>query len=222
MNCISATGRMPIIAAPTAAPTIAVSEIGVSMTRSSPNSRDEAVGDLEGAAVDADVFAEQEDALVPLHLLAQALADRVDVGGLALGGRRSRRPCASEVRARRSSRPPEDRGLRSPGGRVDALERDSGCGQRALLGELDLAVDLLGDRPGRSRRARSAVAAAGLDERARVSLDRVLRAPLLELLLRHVAWPSCSACPFIRYVMASRSVGPPPARARSTARRAAS
>ena len=38
MNCISATGRMPIIAAPIAAPTIAVSEIGVSMTRSSPNS----------------------------------------------------------------------------------------------------------------------------------------------------------------------------------------
>ena len=36
-NCISATGRRPIIAAPTAAPTIAVSEIGVSMTRSSPN-----------------------------------------------------------------------------------------------------------------------------------------------------------------------------------------
>jgi hypothetical protein len=38
MNCISATGRIPIIAAPTAAPTIAVSEIGVSMTRCSPNS----------------------------------------------------------------------------------------------------------------------------------------------------------------------------------------
>ena len=38
MNCISATGRIPIMAAPTAAPTIAVSEIGVSTTRSSPNS----------------------------------------------------------------------------------------------------------------------------------------------------------------------------------------
>ena len=36
MNCISATGRMPAYAAPIAAPMIAVSEIGVSMTRSRP------------------------------------------------------------------------------------------------------------------------------------------------------------------------------------------
>src|SRR2546425_121600 len=35
MNCISATGRIPIIAAPIAAPTIAASLIGVSRTRSS-------------------------------------------------------------------------------------------------------------------------------------------------------------------------------------------
>ena len=35
---ISATGRMPVIAAPMAAPTIACSEIGVSQTRSGPNS----------------------------------------------------------------------------------------------------------------------------------------------------------------------------------------
>ncbi len=37
MNCISATGRMPMCAAPAAAPTIAASEIGVSITRDSPN-----------------------------------------------------------------------------------------------------------------------------------------------------------------------------------------
>jgi len=37
MNCISATGRMPMWAAPAAAPTIAASEIGVSITRASPN-----------------------------------------------------------------------------------------------------------------------------------------------------------------------------------------
>ena len=36
MNCISAMGRMPISAAPEAAPTMAISEIGVSMTRSGP------------------------------------------------------------------------------------------------------------------------------------------------------------------------------------------
>ena len=44
MNCISAIGRMPISDAPMAAPTMAVSLIGVSMTRFSPNfSRNPAV-----------------------------------------------------------------------------------------------------------------------------------------------------------------------------------
>ena len=37
-NCISATGRRPIIAAPVQAPTIAVSASGASITRHSPNS----------------------------------------------------------------------------------------------------------------------------------------------------------------------------------------
>ena len=37
MNCISQTGRIPMCAAPAAAPTIAASEIGVSITRFSPN-----------------------------------------------------------------------------------------------------------------------------------------------------------------------------------------
>ena len=37
-NCISATGRIPIIAAPVQDPTIAVSESGESITRQGPNS----------------------------------------------------------------------------------------------------------------------------------------------------------------------------------------
>ena len=37
MNCISAIGRMPMSAAPEAAPAMATSEIGVSITRSGPN-----------------------------------------------------------------------------------------------------------------------------------------------------------------------------------------
>src|SRR5919106_4913508 len=37
MNCISATGLRPMCAAPAAAPTIAASEIGVSITRCAPN-----------------------------------------------------------------------------------------------------------------------------------------------------------------------------------------
>ena len=37
INIISTTGRMPIAAAPTPAPRKAISDIGVSITRSSPN-----------------------------------------------------------------------------------------------------------------------------------------------------------------------------------------
>ena len=37
-NCISATGRMPMIAAPVAPPRIAVSDSGASITRHAPNS----------------------------------------------------------------------------------------------------------------------------------------------------------------------------------------
>ena len=40
-----------------------------------------AVGDLECAAVDADVFAEDEHAFVALHLFPDSLADRFNVGG---------------------------------------------------------------------------------------------------------------------------------------------
>ena len=80
MNCISATGRMPMYAAPIAAPTMAVSEIGVSMTRASPKRSMQALGDLERAAVGADVLAEQEHALVARHLLEERLADRLEIG----------------------------------------------------------------------------------------------------------------------------------------------
>ena len=68
-NCISATGRMPIIAAPVAPPTIAVSESGASSTRHGAELLLEAERHLERAAVDADVLADHEDALVAAHLL---------------------------------------------------------------------------------------------------------------------------------------------------------
>ena len=41
----------------------------------------------EGAAVDADIFAEDKDPLVVFHSLAQALADGLGVGKLAGGDR---------------------------------------------------------------------------------------------------------------------------------------
>ena len=73
-NCISQTGRRPAIAAPTAVPMMAASAIGVSRTRSAPNSLLQAVGHLEGAAEGADVLAHDEDAFVLGHRLTQRLS----------------------------------------------------------------------------------------------------------------------------------------------------
>ena len=70
MNCISHTGRRPMCAAPAAAPTMAVSAIGVSMTRASPKRLLQSLGHLERAAEGADVLAQDEDALVARHLFA--------------------------------------------------------------------------------------------------------------------------------------------------------
>ena len=66
-NCSSTTGRSPIQAAPTAAPTNPSSAIGVSITRSPPNSLEQPPGHAERAAEVADVLAQHEDALVCPH-----------------------------------------------------------------------------------------------------------------------------------------------------------
>ena len=65
-NWISATGSSPCSAIPIAMPTIPDSASGVSITRSSPNSVHQPVGDPEHAAPRADVLAEQHDPLVVL------------------------------------------------------------------------------------------------------------------------------------------------------------
>ena len=69
---ISATGRRPVTDAPSAQPTIACSEIGVSRTRRGPNRSKQPGGRLEDAAGGADVLAEHEDAIVALELLGRA------------------------------------------------------------------------------------------------------------------------------------------------------
>ncbi len=77
---MSAIGRIPSTAAPTAAPAIAFSLIGVSMIRSCPNSSTRPEIDAERAAepaFDADVLADQEHALVGAHLLGDRLAQRL-------------------------------------------------------------------------------------------------------------------------------------------------
>ncbi len=63
MNCISAMGRIPVTAVPTAAPAMAFSEMGVSRTRSCPNSSIEPLRHAECTAVNADVLADQVDTI---------------------------------------------------------------------------------------------------------------------------------------------------------------
>ena len=67
-------------------PTIVSSAIGVSIDALGAEPVEEPLRHLEGAAVDADVLAEHEDALVALHLLPQRLGDRDQIGGLAVLG----------------------------------------------------------------------------------------------------------------------------------------
>ncbi len=62
--------------------------------------REQPVRHLEGAAVDADVLAEHEHALVALHLLEDALADRLDVRRV---DGRERRGVTSAVRTTATS-----------------------------------------------------------------------------------------------------------------------
>ena len=113
-NCISATGRMPISEAPVQAPTMAVSASGASSTRHGPNSAWKPCGDLEGAAVDADVLADHEHALVAAHLLAEAVRDRLQIG-------LDRHPL------------PVMRGVEIFRRRPDAVAEGRGVGERALF-----------------------------------------------------------------------------------------
>ena len=75
-NISSTTGRSPACAAPTARPTNAVSEIGVSRTRSGAELLLQPARGAEDAAEPADVLAEHEHARVALHLVAQRLGDQ--------------------------------------------------------------------------------------------------------------------------------------------------
>ena len=67
----------------------------------------EAERDLERAAVHADVLADDEDALVVLHLLAETVGDRLQVGLLGHGSSGDlTAPLAREKRARLGRREP--------------------------------------------------------------------------------------------------------------------
>ena len=83
MNCISQTGRMPMWAAPAAAPTKPVSLMRRVDHAVGAEALVQALGHLERAAVRADVLAHAEDIRVALHLLEQPLPDGLEVGDLS-------------------------------------------------------------------------------------------------------------------------------------------
>ena len=126
MNCISATGRRPIIAAPIAAPTIADSRDRRVDDALRAEPLEQAGGDPKRAAVDADVLAQDEDPLVALHLLPERVVDRLDVRVPA----RARHQRGSAGRSRNPFVRVAERGSLGVGRplRVDVPERPSGLG----------------------------------------------------------------------------------------------
>ena len=208
-------------AAPAAAPTMPISEIGVSITRSSPNRVEQALGDLERAAVRADVLAEAEDVRVALHLLEERLADRLEIGDLGhqcvppSSTAPARRPLVHGGRATPSRN--QSGGSRRRIG-VDADERVERLGRRRLLGDVGGVVDLrctrasiaasssAADRLGRREHARR----SGRSDRSRAPSARSRRP---------ARTTGCRArrVPFGDRSSARSSVTPSPRRARSTA-----
>jgi len=85
MNCISATGRMPVTALPTAVPRSRSPRSGCH-ARAPAELLDEPLCHAERAAVDADVFAEQVDSIIRLQRLAHGLPQRLGVAQLARAG----------------------------------------------------------------------------------------------------------------------------------------
>ena len=59
---------------------MAVSLIGVSITRSRPEFCEEPFGRLERAAVDSDILAESHDGRIAIHFFEERLANRFEHG----------------------------------------------------------------------------------------------------------------------------------------------
>ena len=168
---ISTTGRRPPAAAPIAIPMSAFSEIGVSRTRSAPNSSCKPGGHLEDAARGRDVLAEEDDRGVAPQLLGEALAHGLAVGQRAGLGR-------GLAGARRIGC-----GLRER--RVDVLAERAGIGERALARGRDRTRDLGIDRGGEF--ALGLVVPAGQLREALARQDeRVAQQPRRDLRLRPV------------------------------------
>ena len=106
MNCISAHRPHAHVRRADRRADIAASEIGVSMTRALAELLDQSVGDLERAAVGADVLAHHEHALVTRHLVEERLPDRLEIGNDRHRLRVCRSACRLGCQANGDSRTP--------------------------------------------------------------------------------------------------------------------
>ena len=131
---------------------------------------DEAVGHLEGAAEGPDVLAHEEDALVGAHLLAHGVGDRLQIG-------HGRHGTSSGSRTRGRCRPRAGTAHRRTGRRGRCSGRASGTAAPRSTAASISALTLVADRL-----RVDAERLQALD----LAVDRVLRAPLLDLLGRDV------------------------------------
>src|SRR4051812_13045144 len=168
-NCISATGRMPSIAAPTAVPTIADSASGVSHTRSAPNSSTKPSVTLN-APPKAPMSSPRQNTVSSWRISSRRpseIACRYVISGI---GGLPARPRGHAV-AQRGDLLCEH-----------SVARCRRVGHRLRERPFGLALELLAHRC-MDRLDIDAVTR----ERALVVLDRVPLRPLFEELLRHVA-----------------------------------
>ena len=191
-NMISKTGRSPVTAAPNAAPASASSEIGVSITRSAPKRSSSPGVGLEHAA------GQRRRPRRRRSRARRARAPRRSRRGSRV--RNSSVPCS--WRELRRARPRPGRGRARPA-RSRPRRR---CARAISCSTAAISCSATPSASSRSRRAR----------------QRVALQPVLDLLLRAVRRRVGLRVAVVAVGRHSSSVGPPPARARSTASRAAS
>ena len=201
-NCISQTGFSPSIAAPTAAPMIAFSASGVSITRSAPNSSTKPSVTLKAPPNAPTSSPKTEHRLVAAHLLAQRVGDRLQVGHLTgLDAAVAGRGAAAGVEG--SSWVGGAHAATSSIGRSGTMapcRRPAAATRSRRRRPLGLAGSGIGEASAASARRRDlrrhlgsdrldplGVEAVLGDEPLAVAVDRVAIAPLGEHLLRHVA-----------------------------------
>src|SRR5258705_1653430 len=184
MNCISTIGRMPMCAAPAAAPTIPISEIGESMTRCSPN-----LASRPSVTLNAPPYAPMSSPTQKTFgsrsissKCASRMASRYVISGIARRARRIGPPSFRALgRAHHCATRAEPERLVPRRISVDALERIERFGRWRLLRFVGRPVDLRTDPRG-DRLELGPVEVELLHQPRHVPIDRVgLLLPSLHL-----------------------------------------